>query len=422
MNEMIGGATSHELEPAIEGDRLLTLPFDQYQRYRDVKEVVDAIRGASQSLRILDVGGGEAKYLPAPDFFPDDLVLVADLHALRLPNYVQASGTQLPFDDDTFDVAFSCDTLEDVRPEDRKKFVSELFRVSRGFVILAAPFYTALAELAEQVVQRAFISECGGPNQALLEHEENGLPHLEETEAIFKSLSAAQLRFPSGNIHNWVIMNSISFAFGSLSVDLYRDANRVYNRCFYDSDHCPPAYRYCLVAAKTKHSLRQFNRVQTRFADWIAFKTPPSNLSNDSIQPPTEFPTVDAWLQALHSLKEVIRDRDAHARNLEEALANVNRAAQELTAAVQRRDAQLHDSDTQLKEAAAQIASLNRERQDLQKRWTDTCSSNGWRALQRYYSVRDRILPSSSRRRRMMILFWRLATRQPLSERRWRDL
>ena len=422
MNKMIGGATSHELEPAIEDDRLLTLPFDQYQRYRDVKEVVGAIRGASQSLRILDVGGGEAKYLPAPDFFPDDLVLVADLHALRLPNYVQANGTQLPFDDDTFDVALSCDTLEHIRPENREKFVSELFRVSRGFVILAAPFHTALAELAEQVVQRAFISECGGPNQALLEHEENGLPHLEETEAIFKSLSAAHLRFPSGNIHNWVIMNSISFAFGSLSVDLYRDANRVYNRCFYDSDHCPPAYRHCFVAAKRKQCLRQLDRVQTRLAAWIAFKAPPSNSANDSIRSPTDFPTVETWLRALHSLKEVIRDRDAHARNLEEALANVNRAAQELTAAVHRRDAQLQDSDARLKEAAAQIASLDRERQDLQKRWTDTCSSNGWRALQRYYSVRDRILPSSSRRRRMMILFWRLATRQPLSERRWRDL
>ena len=408
MSEMIGGATSRELERAIEDDRLFTLPFDQYQRYRDVKEVVDAIRGASQSLRILDVGGGEAKYLPAPDFFPDDLVLVADLHALRLPNYVQANGTQLPFDDGTFDVAFSCDTLEHIRPEDRAKFISELFRVSRGFVILAAPFHTTLAELAEQAVQRAFISECGGPNKALLEHEENGLPHLEETEAIFKSLSAAQLRFPSGNIYNWVIMNSLVFAFGSLSVDLYRDANRIYNRCFYDNDHCLPAYRHCFVAAKTKHGLRQLDRVQIRFADWIAFKAPPSDLSNDSLQPPTDFPTVAAWLQALHSLKEVIRDRDAHARNLEEALGNFKRAAQELTAAVQHRD--------------AQIASLDRERQDLQKRWTDTCNSNGWRALQRYHSVRDRILPSGSMRRRMMILFWRLATRQPLSERQWHDL
>jgi hypothetical protein len=422
MSEMIGGATSHELERAIEGDRLFTLPFDQYQRYRDVKEVVDAIRSASQSLRILDVGGGEAKYLPAPDFFPDDLVLVADLHALKLPHYVQASGTQLPFDDDTFDVAFSCDTLEHLRPEDREKFVSELFRVSRGFVILVAPFHTTLAELAEQVVQRAYIAECGEPNKALLEHEENGLPRLEQTEAIFKSLSAAQLRFPSGNIHNWVIMNSIAFAFGSLSVDLYRDANRVYNRCFYDRDHCPPAYRHCLVAAKTKHCLRQFDRVQTRLADWIAFEDPRSNSSNDSVQPPTDFPIVETWLRALHSLKEVIRDRDAHARNLEESLGNVNRAAQELTAVVQLREAQQRDSDAQLKEAAAQIVSLDREKQDLQKRWTDTCSSNGWRALQRYYSVRDRILPSGSKRRRMMILFWRLATRQPLSERRWRDL
>lgn len=412
---MIGGTTSRQLGRVIEGDRLLALPFDQYQRYRDVKEVVDSIRSDFKSLRILDVGGGEAKYLPAPDFFPHDSVLVADLHALRLPNYVQANGTRLPFDDDTFDVVFSCDTLEHVRPEDRKTFVSELFRVSRDFVILAAPFYTTLAELAEQVVQRAYISECGGPNKALLEHEENGLPDLEETEAIFKSLSAAQLHFPSGNIYNWVIMNCIAFAFGSLSVDLYRDANRIYNRCFYESDHCAPAYRYCLVAAKRNQCVPRFDRVQTRLAHWIASKTPSSGLSNDSIQPPTDSPAVEIWLQALSSLKEVILDRDAHARNLEESLSNLNRATHDLAAVVQ-------DRDARLREAAVQIAALERERQDLQKRWNDTCNSNGWRALQRYYSVRDRVLPIGSKRRNMMILLWRLATRQPLSEQRWHDL
>lgn len=422
MNEMIGGTTSRELEGTIEGDRLLTLPFDQYQRYRDVKEVVDSLRSESQKLRILDVGGGEAKYLPAVDFFPSDFVLVADLHALRLPNYVQANGTRLPFPDDTFDVAFSCDTLEHIRPEDRGKFVSELFRVSRDFVILAAPFHTGLAELAEQVVQNAFISECGAPNKALLEHKENGLPNLANTEAIFKSLSAAQLRFPSGNIYNWIVMNSIAFAFGSLSVELYHDANRVYNRCFYERDHCPPAYRYCIVAAKRKQCLRQFDRVQTRLADWIAPKTVPSDLSNGSIRPPTDFPTVDTWLQALHSLKEVIRDRDAHARNLEESLLNFNRAAQELTALVQNRDAQLQERTLQLKDAVARIASLDRERQELQKQWNETCHSNGWRALQRYYSVRDRILPAGSKRRNLMVTLWRLATRQPRSAHQWHDL
>src|SRR5690242_11089082 len=88
----------------IDENRLTELPFDQYQRYRDLKEVVEHLRNSSERLKLLDVGGGEAGYLPAPAFFPKDLVIVADRHSLRLQNYVVGDGTNLPFGDATFDV------------------------------------------------------------------------------------------------------------------------------------------------------------------------------------------------------------------------------------------------------------------------------------------------------------------------------
>src|SRR6266478_1180513 len=157
-------------------DRLTELPFDQYQRYRDVKEVVENLRINSERLRLLDVGGGEAGYLPAPDFFREDDVVVADLHPFQSPHYVEASGLNLPFADDAFYAAFSCDTLEHIPLKDREQFLTELFRVSRHFVILIAPFRSYLNELAEQLVQAVYTSECGAPNKALLEHAANGLP------------------------------------------------------------------------------------------------------------------------------------------------------------------------------------------------------------------------------------------------------
>src|SRR5262245_66139322 len=98
---------------------------------------------------MLDVGGGEGDRLPALDFFPDEQIVVADVQALRRPRYVRASGLTLPFADGAFDVAFSCDTLEHVRPRDRDAFVRELFRVSRHYVVLLAPFHSAVTELAE---------------------------------------------------------------------------------------------------------------------------------------------------------------------------------------------------------------------------------------------------------------------------------
>src|SRR5690242_4021781 len=136
----------------IDEDRLTELPFDQYQRYRDLKEVVEHLRSSSEGLKLLDVGGGEAGYLPAPSFFPNDLVIVADRHSLPLQNYILGDGTNLPFADGTFDVAFSCDTLEHVAPDRREEFLRELFRVSRRFVILTAPFRSALTEAAERLV------------------------------------------------------------------------------------------------------------------------------------------------------------------------------------------------------------------------------------------------------------------------------
>jgi hypothetical protein len=42
-------------------------------------------------------------------------------------------------------------------------------------------------------------------------------------------------------------------------------------------------------------------------------------------------------------------------------------------------------------------------------------NSNGWRALQRYYKMRDKILPQGSTRRNIVKLFWRLLTRQHIS-------
>ncbi|MFQ5354296.1 MAG: hypothetical protein ACE5DR_05055 [Thermodesulfobacteriota bacterium] len=45
------------------------LPFDQYQRYRVIKDAIDAVRTNKGPLKILDVGGSPGTLL---DFLPDD--------------------------------------------------------------------------------------------------------------------------------------------------------------------------------------------------------------------------------------------------------------------------------------------------------------------------------------------------------------
>jgi hypothetical protein len=99
---------------------LLTLPFDQFQRYSTVAQVADSLRGylSKSHLRVLDVGGfhrthrGQAM-VPLLDFLPSDLAIVTDLAKFIHPTYVRASGAALPFSSEPFEPVVTCDTPEE---------------------------------------------------------------------------------------------------------------------------------------------------------------------------------------------------------------------------------------------------------------------------------------------------------------------
>jgi SAM-dependent methyltransferase len=98
---------------------------------------------------IVDVGVGDTGFDTEPgvalshNFFeamypwPEQITAVSDV---PLPNFAQefpqiapvtASGTNLPFEDDSFDIAFSNAVLEHVGgPEEQRRFVHELCRVA----------------------------------------------------------------------------------------------------------------------------------------------------------------------------------------------------------------------------------------------------------------------------------------------------
>jgi SAM-dependent methyltransferase len=103
----------------------------------------------SVETRIVDVGVGDTGFGTEPgvasshNFFealypwPERITAVSDV---PLPNFarefplvhcVTASGTELPFEDDAFDVAFSNAVIEHVGgPEEQRRFVAELCRVA----------------------------------------------------------------------------------------------------------------------------------------------------------------------------------------------------------------------------------------------------------------------------------------------------
>src|SRR4051794_23693505 len=119
---MESGVMSGNLHPA----DLLELPFDQYQRYRIVSELlrimgeqqVFASSGAPDDpVTILDVGGYPGllpRFVPLTGARSVVLDVVPDTTSARREGYtyVIGSGMELPFPDGAFSCAVSLDTLE----------------------------------------------------------------------------------------------------------------------------------------------------------------------------------------------------------------------------------------------------------------------------------------------------------------------
>jgi len=238
----------------------LELPFDQYQRYKMVEELVGWIRDARR-LSILDIGGHPGFIA---DFLPEDDTFILDtlpfqrpvLSLVEGPNYVRGDGAKPPFEDDSFDLVVSIDTLEHIPSDQRPGFLEEQLRISRDYVLLAAPFEDENISLAEQIVNEFFIKKIGHPNDSLEEHFANGLPSLSETLSFFDGNGVQQLEIPNGYLYNWLVMMMALPAAQALpnSEELVAMINRFYNQNLYVSDNRPPCYRTVILASK-QHSL-----------------------------------------------------------------------------------------------------------------------------------------------------------------------
>jgi SAM-dependent methyltransferase len=250
------------------GDALLRLPFDQYGRYRMVREAIDAARQAlgRERLSILDVGGyyqdaDGMPRLPSQQFLGDQELTVLDLLACDLPGYVQGDGTAMTFADGSFDLVISCDTLEHIPPDLRETFVHELARVARYGVLLICPMDDYRTALAEKVLYAYIQAELLAKHDQLREHREYGLPQPALVRRAFEQAGCAWRDYPSGDLHAWLPMMLakhylLRFAGGELVLQYGLD--ELYNRGYALAERREPSYRRLVVAATQNES------------DWLA--------------------------------------------------------------------------------------------------------------------------------------------------------
>jgi len=229
-------------------DAVLALPFDQYQRYRLVSDLLRELRGAGPRLHVLDVGGRTAVLR---DFLDDARIDLVDMEPSSSAGLVLGDGARLPFKDGAFDVVCAFDTLEHVPSELRTAFVAECRRVARRWVILAGPYADERVAQAEALLQSFLKNKLGEAHRYLDEHRQHGLPERAAVEEQLRASGAETVAIPHGNLERWLVLQCLSMYldYDPALRELGHDFQRWYNAALYASDHAAPCYRHVVVAA-----------------------------------------------------------------------------------------------------------------------------------------------------------------------------
>src|SRR5687767_3367697 len=184
------------------------LPFDLYQRYRVVADVLSSVRDDSgPELSVLDVGGRTAALR---DFVAGERVTLVDVEPANVTGFVLGDGSKLPFRDKSFDVVTALDTLEHVLPSARAAFVRECARVARRWVVIAGPYHSERVAQAETILRGFMKKKLGIEHRYLDEHRRFGLPSREATERELSGMGARVRSLGHANLDRWLGMMCLS--------------------------------------------------------------------------------------------------------------------------------------------------------------------------------------------------------------------
>jgi len=287
--------------PATREELCLGLPFDLYQRYQLALEILKILKPKS----VLDVGGviGDRDgHLAVPaDFFGQveetSAISSTDLRQCDHPEHQPAPAHRQPWPDMSYEAVVSLDVLEHLPADLRRAFLEELDRVSARWIILGGPFASPEVEAAEESLQSLF------QNQTFLhEHEEQGLPSLEEVNRFYSAKGRSIYRLPSGFLPRWRQMQAWTQLYFSFSdYWITRTFNSLYNEHCYGSDQREPAYRQMLLIAKSPLASNDENALknlqsssQERLESWVSDSRFPA--------------TVESAIQRLDTLRRALSD------------------------------------------------------------------------------------------------------------------
>ena len=157
---------------------------DTFRRWMKIGSLIKG-----ENLSILDVGG-DPNNNAIKLFIPHRITAVN-------PQYNNISGTSLPFENESFDITISIDTLEHVPSIERENFVKELIRTSKLKAILACPFDDPLVSEMEKAIYAIT------KHPFLEEHIRNGLPNLQQTLNLIETMGLSYKIYNNDPLIAW---------------------------------------------------------------------------------------------------------------------------------------------------------------------------------------------------------------------------
>ena len=347
---------------------MFDLPFDLYTRNKIISDLINLLRKNKTGLKILDIGGrsGHLKEFLQND---DDLYIL-DIRKSESneKNYFVGDIICAPFKEHTFDVVVSSDLFEHIPPENRESTLSEMYRISKNYVILGAPFYSEKAAEAEIKINDFFLKLTGNNHPWLFEHIKNGLPSGKKLKDFLKNNGFEYLTTKTNNISNWFLMQLFifySYKYGIPDENVSK-VYRFYNMNFLDlGDSLNTAYRTIYLIGKTGTlpevesksntlmDVSKFNALETLIFETIGQFTNNKEIHIHNLE--TILHDKDENIQILGT---VVQKKDDHINNLETAVQKKDDHINNLETAVQKKDDHINNLETTVKNKDDHINNL----------------------------------------------------------------
>jgi hypothetical protein len=300
-------------------DDLLDLPFDQFQRYRLVADMLNDVRVGRGRFTILDVGGRTALLRR---FLPRDHVRIVDLEVSDEKGLVLGDGAALPFASEAVDAVVAFDTLEHVPKRRRRRFLTECHRVARQWVIIAGPYRTGPVQRAERLLREFLKEKLGIEHRYLEEHHTHGLPVRGEVERHLASLGGDLVSIGHASLTRWLPLMMLSMYMDRDAPlrGIARHLHRFYNELLHPHDHEAPVYRHAVVAALGGAALPDPDAILARGALERKATEAPTHLLRELLRFDAQRDVVETEWQRL---KEVIDGLEADLGGHRASLAEI---------------------------------------------------------------------------------------------------